>query len=277
MRDASSPRDQVGSSAARDIGIPFGGHVSDAVGLPYALASGQVSIDHLDNYIQALVQDAARPAVPVGMFGIGTLLDRVDELLLPELVQATIDADAWVVPMMVVLWETAFFLDRTAAQVLLECPEVKFMPQETVTGWVRRVYERLTSTDADTNRHVAALRRRVLQALHAGGANIALGTDSPQVFSVPGFAVHHEMAFYVDIGMTPYAVLQIGTRKPAKCFDKADEFGSVAVGHRADLILLTENPLDDIAHAAGVMVNGRWLPEEEIQRRQTEIAQFYGN
>ena len=154
------------------------------------------------------------------------------------------------------------------------------MPPETVTGWVRQVDERRTSTDADTNRRVAALRRRVLQALHAGGANIALGTDSPQVFSVPGFAVHHEMAFYVDIGMTPYAVLAIGTRKPAEYFDKADEFGTVAVGQRADLILLTENPLDDIAHVArraGVMVNGRWLSEEEIQRRLMEIAQFYGN
>ena len=77
---------------ARDVGIPFGGHVSDAVGLRHALASGQVSIDHLDNYIQALVPDDVRPAVPVGMFRIGALLDSVDESLLPELVQATIDA-----------------------------------------------------------------------------------------------------------------------------------------------------------------------------------------
>ena len=106
---------------ARDVGIPFGGHVSDAVGLRHSLASGQVSIDHLDNYIQALVPDDARPAVAVGMFGVGALLDRVDESLLPELVQATIDADAWVVPTMV-LWETAFFLDRAAAQVILESP-----------------------------------------------------------------------------------------------------------------------------------------------------------
>ena len=51
-------------------------------------------------------------------------------------------------------------------------------------------------------------------------------------------------------------------------------------GRRADLLLLTDNPLDDIgnvAKRAGVMVNGRWFPEEEIQRRLEEIAQFYGN
>ena len=54
----------------------------------------------------------------------------------------------------------------------------------------------------------------------------------------------------------------------------------MAVGRRADLILLTANPLDDIANTekqAGVMVNGRWLPEEEIQQRLEAIAALYGN
>ena len=52
------------------------------------------------------------------------------------------------------------------------------------------------------------------------------------------------------------------------------------MGRRADLVLLTANPLDDIANTAlraGVMVDGRWFPEQEIQRRLEEIARFYGN
>ena len=92
--------------------------------------------------------------------------------------------------------------------------------------------------------------------------------------------MHHEMALYVDVGMTPYDVLEIGTVKPAEYFDATDEFGTVAVGQRADLILLTANPLDDISNTsrrAGVMVNGRWFPEAEIQRRLQEMARFYGN
>ena len=154
------------------------------------------------------------------------------------------------------------------------------MPPETVDRWQRAVDERLNATSVETNRRVAQLRRQVLQALHQGGANIVLGTDSPQIFSVPGFAVHHEMAQYVDVGMTPYEVLETGTKKPAEYFNATDEFGVVAVGRRADLILLTDNPLDDIGNVAapaGVMVNGRWFPEEEIQRRLVEIARFYGN
>jgi imidazolonepropionase-like amidohydrolase len=88
------------------------------------------------------------------------------------------------------------------------------------------------------------------------------------------------MALYVELGMTPYEVLEIATRRPAEYFRAVDEFGTVAEGRRADLLLLTANPLDDIgnvARRAGVMLKGRWFSEGEIQVRLGEMAQFYGN
>ena len=271
------------AQTANAVEIPFGGHVSDAVGLRHALASGQVSFDHLDNYIRALVPDELLPPPTgrptAGVFAAGALLEIVDETLLPELVQATLDADAWVVPTMV-LWETAFYHDRSADEVSQERPELRYMPPETVEAWKRSVDARLAATDIEANRGVSALRRRILQALYEGGVNLALGTDSPQTVSVPGFANHHEMAVYVDVGMSPYEALEIATRNPAEYFGAADEFGTVAVGLRADLVLLAANPLDDIANAArrvGVMANGRWFPDDEIQRRLDEIARLYGN
>ena len=271
------------AQTANAVGIPFGGHVSDPVGLRHALAAGQMSVDHLDNYIRALVPDELLPepvgAATAGIFAAGALLELVDESLMPELVQATLDADAWVVPTMA-LWETAFYHDRSAAELSLERPELKYMPPETVEAWKRGVDARLAATDIEANRGVSVLRRRILRALYEGGVKIAAGTDSPRTFSVPGFANHHEMAIYVDVGMSPYDALETATRKPAKYFGATDEFGTVAVGLRADLILLTANPIDDIANATsrvGVMVDGRWFAEDEIQRRLDEIARFYGN
>ena len=264
---------------ATEVGIPFGGHVSDFVGLRHALASGQTSVDHLDNYLEALAPEDERADEARGLQNVGLLLDTIDESKIPELVRATTDAGAWVVPTMV-LWETAFFNDRGSLDVLPERPEVRYMPPETVDQWRQAVDQRLGASDVETNRRVAALRRRMLKALHDGGANIALGTDSPQIFSVPGFAMHHEMRLYVELGMTPYEVLEIGTRKPAEYFGATDDFGTVAVGRRADLMLLNANPMDDIANVAdraGVMVNGRWLPAAEIDRRLADIALFYGN
>ena len=267
------------AATANEVGIPFGGHVPDRVGLLHALAAGQVSIDHLDNYIQALVPEEQQPVAPPGLGDIGAVIALVDEGRISPLVEATRSARAWVVPTMV-LWETAFYGDRSAAQMRTQRPEARYMPPETVEEWERAVDERDAVTDRNTNRQVSALRRTILTALHDGGAPILLGTDSPQIFNVPGFAMHHEMRLWVEIGMSPYQVLEAGTRRVAEYFDATDDFGSVAVGHRADLLLLTANPIEDVANVAsraGVLVNGRWIPEQQIQARLAEIAIFYGN
>lgn len=264
---------------AADVGLPLGGHVPDQVGLRRALASGQISIDHLDNYIEALVPEESQPDEWPGIGAPGALLALVNESRIPDVVDATVRAGAWVVPTMV-LWETGILGTRPAATIAAERPEVRYMPPEVVQGWTQSVEERLASGDVEARRQIAELRGRILLALYMGGANIALGTDSPQTFSVPGFSAHREMRYYVDLGMTPYDVLEIATRKPAEYFGATADFGTVAVGRRADLLLLEANPLEDIARSerrGGVMIGGRWLPETEIQRRLVEIATHYGN
>ncbi|MCH7631289.1 MAG: amidohydrolase, partial [Proteobacteria bacterium] len=52
--------------------------------------------------------------------------------------------------------------------------------------------------------------------------------------------------------------------------------GMIAPGHRADLILLDENPLEDISNMrsiAGVMVRGIWLSRAEIEARLAGIEE----
>ena len=267
------------AASANELGMPFGGHVPDEVGLRRALDAGQTSIEHLDNYVEALVPDEALPAGASGVDGLAGLLDVVDETQIPELAQATRAAGTWVVPTMV-LWETAFYGQQTAAALREERPEVKYMPPEVVAEWDRAVGDRLATSDLATNRRISDLRRLIFAALHAGGAPLLLGTDSPQIFSVPGFSMHREMALWVALGMTPYEVLETATRRVAEYFDATDDFGSVAVGHRADLLLLTANPIDDIANVAsraGVMANGRWMAEGEIQERLAAVATTYGH
>ena len=78
-----------------------------------------------------------------------------------------------------------------------------------------------------------------------------------------------------ELGYTPYQALESGTLKVAEYFGTTADTGTVAQGKRADLILLTANPLTNIANTenrAGVMVNGRWIPESEIKKRLDDIA-----
>ena len=265
------------AATAKEEGIPFAGHVPDLVGLRHALGAGQLTIDHLDNYVQALAPEEAVFANPPGLAGVGAFLDQADEAQIPELVEATIESGAWVVPTMVV-WEVLFYGDRASEEILPRRPEVKYMPKETVDQWARSIDRRLEEVDLDTNRGVARLRRKILRALGEGGARLLLGTDSPRVFNVPGFSIHHEMQIWVEEGMTPFQVLEAGSRNVAEYLNATDEFGTIAVGQRADLILVEGNPLEDVAHVArrvGVMVNGTWIAEREIQDRLAQIAASY--
>lgn len=114
-----------------------------------------------------------------------------------------------------------------------------------------------------------------MKALHDGGAKLLLGTDALQLFTVPGFSVHREMALMAASGLSPYEILEAATRNAAEYVGDASEFGTIEVGKRADLLLLEANPLEDVSNVsrlAGVMVRGRWISEAEIQQRLEQIA-----
>ena len=78
-----------------------------------------------------------------------------------------------------------------------------------------------------------------------------------------------------DAGIGAYAILHSGTLAVARFLGLEAGSGTIEPGKRADLILLEANPLADITNVerqAGVVVNGQWLPESEIQQRLAQIA-----
>jgi imidazolonepropionase-like amidohydrolase len=259
------------AQAARGAGIEFAGHVPADVGLHRALAVRQVSIDHLDGYVEALAGVA--PGTSAGFFGFA-VTDQADAARLPALAAATRAAGVWNVPTQSLL-EHIFGTD--APEALAARPEMRYMPPATVQQWVQsagnlRGAEGFTRERAD---RFIALRRQLIAELQRAGAGLLLGSDAPQIFNVPGFAVHHELRMMVDAGLTPFEALQTGTLNPAVFFGREAEFGTVAVGRRADLLLLDANPLDDIgntARIAGVMTRGRWLSATEIAGRLERVA-----
>jgi imidazolonepropionase-like amidohydrolase len=83
---------------------------------------------------------------------------------------------------------------------------------------------------------------------------------------VPGFSVRLELEDLVEAGLTPYQALRAATLNAGEFFGVAS--GKVAVGQRADLLLLHANPLTDIRNVSqleGVILNGQWLPHEKLQ------------
>lgn len=261
---------------AQALGMSFAGHVADDVGLLRSLEAGQRTVDHLDNYVEALRTDAAPDDFPA-IFGVPELLPHLDRSRLGELVAATEDAGTGIVPTMVV-WHT-FFDSVAVDRYRRERPEVHYLPPDMVSGWEDGLANMRENGDTDAKQEVIALRQDVLQSLVEAEVPILLGSDAPQIFNVPGFSLHREMQYMQDVvGMAPYDVLVSGTRAIAEFYDEADTFGTVREERRADLILVNGNPLEDVAHAAdiaGVVVRGRWMGADEIQIRLDEIAEQY--
>ena len=258
---------------AREAGLPVGGHVPDEVGIERAMEAGIATIDHLDNYLEALVPDEYRADI-APLWGVASVAEHFDTTRIPALAELTVERDVAQVPTMV-LWEI-FFGDRSGETLRAEMEETRYWPAEMVGNWVEGVAARHDAIGhPEGAARVVDTRRDVFRALHEAGATFLLGTDSPQLFSVPGFMQHREMALWVELGMSPWEVIHAGTRAVAEHFGEADESGAVCEGCRADLVLLEANPLDDIGHftrRAGVVVDGRWLPESEIQARLEAIA-----
>ena len=247
--------------AAAETGMRFGGHVPEDVGLLHAIEMGQETFDHIDGYEAEL----------------NTFEGPLDEAYLAEVVEISRDAGVWVVPTQI-LWET--FYGMVPLDSLESLPELRYAPPAQVRQWVSAHQQRLAAPDFDPaeNRRLIAARMRILEALHDGGVRILMGTDAPQQFSVPGFSLHREVRRMTDAGMSPYEVLVTGTRNVGEYFANEDDFGTIAPGKRADLVLLRGNPLEDIGNVAtieGVMVAGRWLPRAEIDRRLEAVAAGY--
>lgn len=268
-------------AAAREVGITTGGHVSREVGLERTLEARQATIDHLDGYLEAALPEELRARLGEGRATLGEAVRAVDGQRLRAAAEATRRAGVWNVPT-AFLWET--FYSAESPEAMARRPEMRYATPQQIAAWSKQKRDR---TEADLRSGVTAedaglyldVRRRILRALSDAGAPLLLGTDSPQMFSVPGFSLHREMALMADGGMTPYQVLSAGTRNVARYAAEdlklAGDFGVVRPGSRADLLLLDANPLLDVRNVArrsGVMVRGRWLPAEELDRALEALA-----
>jgi imidazolonepropionase-like amidohydrolase len=97
-----------------------------------------------------------------------------------------------------------------------------------------------------------AVANRNLKTLVDKGVRIAFGTDTGPPARFQGFFEHLELEMMVDAGLTPMQALVSATGDAARCHRKAGEFGTLAPGAAADLLILGANPLDNIRNTRSI-------------------------
>ena len=249
-------------AAARREKIRVIGHAPRGLGMATAFAERQDVIAHAEEYLYAAVYFQRTTPLPG---------DSIRPLL-TSMAQDTKAAGSWVMPTLSVFCQIPNQISDLEGW--LERPAVRFVPRSIVEEW-------RPGANQYSNRSKYPLERKaamegecrflefLVKFLNDADVPLLAGTDTPVPSVIPGFGMTDELEALVRAGLTPYEALETATINAAVFLDAATEFGRIRAGLRADLVLLDADPLLAITNVglrAGVMLRGRWLPREEIER-----------
>jgi imidazolonepropionase-like amidohydrolase len=257
--------------------IPFVGHLPFEIGAIEASDAGMHSIEHFLYSAFALSfsskEAELRPRlVQAEKNGDSTAWEQIaheaDATYSPEkaaaLIQTLKKNGTWVTP-------TLASLDITAhpENWKTDDPLLAFVPPALRKEW------RDSIDDAQIRQHAAWLGRqasndwKLTGELHHAGVPLLVGSDSLDPFVIPGDSFHHELAEFVRAGFTPMEALQAATRGAAQFLGRDKEFGTVETNHSADLVLLSANPVENIANTRkvwAVIRNGDYYDRNALDR-----------
>jgi imidazolonepropionase-like amidohydrolase len=288
------------ADTAKQIGMPFAGHVPEAVSPLEAAEAGQRSQEHLNGILiaassneeqlrarqVALLSDrsvtaAERVRLLAWPSGEG-LFDTYSEEKAAKLFAGFVKNGTWQTPTLTVL--SGFVRERDPD--FLDDPRRKFVPQAWWKTWdpANTSYLRDLSPEQYQQVHarMAALLdryKKLVGDMNKAGVPLLAGTDLNRFNPVlPGWGLHEELALLVDSGLTPQQALQTATLNPARYFNIADQMGTVETGKVADLVILNANPLEDIRNTQkidSVVSRGQLFSRQDLDA-QLERARVIG-
>lgn len=265
---------------AKKLGISFVGHVPYEIVVSEASDAGQRSIEHLTGtnqdcatFVPAMnkaLADAIAKGSPERVL-IEKALEKCDAEKAFALYKRFAKNGTWEVPTFPLL------LRRSGDPALLEQDaRLKYIPALERESWkrFRTARQEWTSQQSAVGQKDQVRTLELVRTMHSAGVEFMAGSDVGNEYIYAGFSLHDDLAMFVRAGFTPMEALQTATLNPAKFLGMLDSLGTIEKGKFADLVLLEANPLEDISYTQrinAVIVNGRYLPKETLQKMLAEV------
>ena len=238
-------------AAAKRTGLRSSGHIPDSVGFDLVLASGMNGLEHLDKTIAAAMGR------------------NIDTLAIPSIVDRIRRSGTWVTPTLESMAQMSLVFTG-GYDSLMNRPEALRAPAPLRDFWTSVTSRLKRSRARDTVYRYGAyaeIQMRLAGALARAGVPMMSGTDLPNLVLVPGVSLHRELVVMGEAGMTPYQVLESSTSAPARFFGQSKQWGTVAVGRRANLVIVDANPLEHLETLRtpyAVLLHGRTYDAAEL-------------
>jgi imidazolonepropionase-like amidohydrolase len=97
--------------------------------------------------------------------------------------------------------------------------------------------------------------KKNLKRLADAGIKFGFGTDSGGAldrYFIQGYFEHRQMELMREAGLTPMQIIQSFSRNNSEMLGIEKDFGTLAAGKAADLLVLTRNPLEDITNMRSI-------------------------
>jgi imidazolonepropionase-like amidohydrolase len=192
----------------------------------------------------------------------------VDRARLDRIVAVTLEHGIVNTPTLVSHERLAGLADPEAAR---RDPAVQLMPRmyrdvawSPTEGFA--FYRHLPAIDFVKLRDSLAKKKKLLYELYRAGAELRIGTDTPQPFVVPGASVHREMQIFHETGIPAEEVWAIATWKGARGLPLAG-LGTLREGSPADLLIFRRDPTQDLRNLdslVAVVSRGRLYPKAQL-------------
>jgi predicted amidohydrolase len=194
---------------------------------------------------------------------------RGSDLMIKRIVRDCKEAGIWVQSTLICQETFIGQKDGFRHAQIIQDPAFHYLPPPIQKSWREFADYKPPPITSLWKRH-PEFNQRLTFALYREGVPLMAGTDAMGApLIIPGISLHREMQLLLESGLSASEVLWTATVGPAKFLGKEEEFGTIEVGKRADLLLVEGNPLEDLNHLLklkGVMVRGIWLPKDKLNQ-----------
>ena len=294
-------------------GLPFLGHVPPVVDAAAASRKGMRSIEHLGPAEIQLISCSKRewlvrlilrlkppPAIdlsPEAMAKVGRLIvanpvlfranldktsftktqrliDSFSENKCLQLARTFVKHNTWQVPTLIRL-DTMQSADQDR---FTKHPDLRFVPGSVRAFWneVGQKFAAIMTTESrDTLRQLIQLELKMTKIFDDNGVKMLAGSDYGGGWVIPGVSLHQEFDLLSNAGLSPLKILQMTTLLPAEFLGRETTMGTVKPGMKANLVLLSGNPIEDahnLHNIEGVVREGRFYTQSDLKNLKTAVS-----